>query len=153
MRGKKIDKEFISEFINGCVTAGLETTEQIVAQAKKNIASIDREIQEISEKKKLRSKYLDVIITFEKTVKDKSEDAKLLPFFDMQYLDECKKICILLKASKGLSIDCVTHGISNDVTVFCFKQMIERKIIDRVIDQLVPGERFEEYWKLVLREE
>jgi hypothetical protein len=153
MRGKKSDSAFVAQFISESVQEGIETPDQIVQRAKKQIAQIDEEIRAIEAKKIVRSKLLDVILSFEKMAKDKTEEAKLLPFFDIQYPAKCKEICIIMKDAKSLPIDWATHGTGDATTVFCFKQMIERKIIDRKGNVLVPGERFAEYWKFVLRED
>lgn len=152
MRGKKSDSAFVAQFITESIQEGMETPDQIVQRAKNQIAQIDEEIRAIEVKKIVRSKLLDVILNFEKMAKDKSEEARLLPFFDIQYPAKCKEICILFKNSKSLPIDWATHGAGDATTVFCFKQMLERKIINRSGSILVPGERFDEYWKFVLRE-
>lgn len=151
MRGKKSDSAFIAQFITESVQKGMETPDQIVQRAKEEITQIDEEIKAIEAKKLRRSKLLDVILNFEKIAKDKSEEARLLPFFSIQYPDKCKELCIILKDAKSLPVDWATHG-NGAVTTFCFKQMIERKIIERKESSLVPGERFDEYWKFVLRE-
>lgn len=152
MRGKKSDSAFIAEFIAESIQQGMETPDQIVQRAKEQIAQIDEEIKAIELKKLRRSKLLDVILNFEKQAKDRTEDAKLLPFFSIQYPEKCKELCIILKEAKSLPIDWATHGSGNPTTTFCFKQMLERNIIERKANALVPGERFEEYWKFVLRE-
>lgn len=157
MRGKKSDPEFVSKFIQESVQAGCETPEQIVNRAKTQIEQIDAEIRSIEAKKATRSKLLDVIIGFEKPVKDKSEDAKLLPFFEFKYPEQCKNICWCLKheadtlpvnswAASPMGPDATEHN-------FSVKQMLEAKVIDRVSDVIIRGERFDEYWKFVLRED
>lgn len=153
MRGKKSDSAFVAQFIAESIQEGIETPDQIVKRAKDMVACIDEEIRAIENKKIVRSKLLDVILTFEKQAKDKSEEARLLPFFDIQYPDKCKEICIIIREAKSLPTDWATHGTGNATTVFCFKQMLERKIIERKSNMLIPGERFEEYWKFVLRED
>lgn len=153
MRGKKSDSAFVAQFIAESVQQGMETPAQIVQRAKESISQIDEEIKAVEAKKIRRSKLLDVILTFEKMAKDKTEEARLLPFFTLEYPEKCKEICIIMKDSKSLPIDWATHGTGDATTVFCFKQMLERKIIDRKGNLLVPGERFSEYWKFVLRED
>jgi hypothetical protein len=153
MRGKKSDSAFVAQFIAESVQEGMETPDQIVQRAKEQIAQIDEEIKAIEAKKILRSKLLDVILNFEKIAKDKTEEARLLPFFSLEYPEKCKEICIVMKDAKTLPIDWATHGTGDATTVFCFKQMLERRIIERKGNLLVPGERFNEYWKFVLRED
>lgn len=151
MRGKKSDSEFVAQFITESIRQGIETPEQIVQRAKDQIAKIDEEIKAIEAKKIRRSKLLDVILNFEKIAKDKTEEARLLPFFTLEYPEKCKEICIIMKDAKSLPIDWATHGTGDAATVYCFKQMLERRLIERKGNTLVPGERFEEYMKFVLR--
>jgi Fic family protein len=97
MRGKKSDQTFVAEFISECVQHGIETPDEIIQDAKKKIEQIDQEIRAIDAKKILRSKLIDVILTFEKQVKTTSEDAALLPFFKLEYPGMCKFICDIVK--------------------------------------------------------
>jgi hypothetical protein len=153
MRGKKVDKEFISKFIEGCVDIGLETTDQIVAQARKNIEYIDIEIKAIADKKVMRSKLLDVIAVFEEEKKDKTEDAKILEFFKLRDPERCKEICELLKEHHSLpTMSGATFGDGAASYNFCIKQLLEAQIVTRVNDQLMCGEKFNEYMKFVLHE-
>ena len=150
MRGKKSDPEFVAKFIQECVQNGFETTEEITKFAKHLINQIDEDIKEIENKKVKRSKLLDVISSFEETKRDKSRDAKLLPFFELKYPEACHYLCGLLKELSSIS----THSsgeVLPDVR-FSIKQMLEAKIIEREDDQIMPGERFDEYMTFVLGE-
>lgn len=153
MRGKKTDPAFIAEFISEAVQHGMETTDEIVQDAKKKIAQIDQEIVAMEAKKILRSKLLDVIASFEKTTTNKLEESKILSFFKIQYPQTCKNICELLKESKSLpALSWASFGTDAAEHNYCIKQMIEAKIIARTGDLLIRGERFDEYIKFVLRE-
>jgi len=143
MRGKKTDPEFVSLFITDCVKEGKETPEAICAHARKMITEIDEAIKEIEEDKKFRSKLLDVIASFEETKRDKSGDAKLLPFFELKYPEACHHLCNVLKKSSVISTN-FSGEVPPDVR-FSIKQLIEARIICRFDDQLSQGERFEEY--------
>ncbi len=149
MRGKKTDPVFISQFIQESVRDGVTTTDEIIKRAKTRIEQIDAEIKSIEGLKIMRSKLLDVISSFEKPVsKDKTEEAKLLPFFNLQYPEKCKEICdVLRNGAESISLK-----IENATTVFCFKQLLEHKILARKDYSLIPGERFNEYITFVLRE-
>jgi hypothetical protein len=157
VKGKKKDSEFVSSFIQESVKDGTDTPSAIVARARQMIDCIDEEIRAIEGKKVLRSKLLDVVASFEEATKDKSEEAKLLPLFDMQYPERCKEICGLLRSfARPLPVDsCATYleqSKGNNITKFCYKQLLERKVLNREGDNLVPGERFDEYMRLVLHE-
>jgi hypothetical protein len=155
MRGKKSDPEFVSRFIQDAVRDGVETSSAIVDRAKKMMEQIDEEIRIIENKKVVRSKLLDVIASFEVPVKDKTEDAKLLPFFDLKYPMICKEICDELYEAKAIPILSWMVGWKYERIAelnFCIKQLIEAKIITRIGDQMLFGERFEEYFSFVLNE-
>jgi len=154
MRGKKADKEFISRFIEGCVDIGLETTDQIVAHAHKEIGYIDEELRSIVAKKKRRSSLLDVIAAFEEEKKDKTEDAKLLGFFKLRDPERCREICETLKENTSLPVQSMTSfGDGAEAYNFCIKQLLEAQIIIRQGSFLKCGERFNEYMKFVLHED
>lgn len=53
MKGKKIDMDFLSNFIQDCVLTGIVDSKDIVDQAKLLINNIDLSIKEL-EKQKLR---------------------------------------------------------------------------------------------------
>ncbi len=155
MRGKKTDPVFISQFIQESVQNGVETPDQIVQRAKRMIEQIDEEIKAVESKKIIRSKLLDVIASFEKQAKDKTEDAKLLPLFNVEYPDRCKEICeLLLYYGNSIPIDSwATHAEQvngNATTKYCYKQLLERNVLARKKDVLVRGERFDEYVRHVM---
>lgn len=151
MRGKKANPEFISSFIAKCVAQGMVTSEQMLEAARAEIQAIDDKIKEVELLKANRSKLLDVIHNFSK-VEDKEEEAKLLPFFKLQYSDTCKKICDLIK-EMPFELDPDYSGMTEDpVFAYCIKQLIEAGIATRVDSRLVRGEKFNDYLKFVLRE-
>lgn len=147
MRGKKTDPKFVSSFIQECVQSGFETPEQITKYAKHLINQIDEDIKAIERKKIKRSKLLDVIASFDFSKRDKSGDAKLLPFFELKYPEECKRICELLQfeVDKLPALSMASFGTNAMERNFSVKQLTEARVIDRVSDQLVRGERFDEY--------
>jgi hypothetical protein len=149
MKGKKADPSFISFFIQESVNDGATTPEEIVQRAKKAIFQIDDEIKAIEHAKATRSKLLDVIAAFEKPIKDKTEDAKILGFFKIRDQQRCKEICDLIKEHESLPTASLTDVSYN----FCIKQLLETKVIMRLSDHLLRGERFNEYMTFVLRED
>jgi len=148
MRGKKADPEFVSSFISRCVGCGVLTPEEIVKEAKAELQKIDDQIRAVETLKTLRPKLLDVIATFDKS-ETKTEDAKLLSFFNIQYPKTCKLIC------QHLGINYVSeeliHADSSELK-FCHKQLMEYKVITKSSGELVKGEKFDEYMKFVLEE-
>lgn len=154
MKGKKTDPIFISEFIRAAVQSSQDTPDEIVKRAKSFLADCDRKIKEAEVAKAMRSKYLDVIATFEKPVKDKAEEAKLLEFFNLKNPQICHEICVLIKLHGTIPI---TSFRSDDEWPaqynFCIKQLLEAQVVMRANDALMRGEDFDGYMKFVLHEE
>jgi hypothetical protein len=153
MKGKKVDTEFLSLFIEKCVQQEYLTPEEIVIQAQQEIEQINIKIIESEHLRVRRSKLLDVISTFQRPIKiSKIEEAKLIPFFQFQHPDICKFICDLLKFSP-----CTKEQLSHKQYLpydlnFCIKQLLEHKVITKIGDSFLRGDAFEEYLKFVLRE-
>lgn len=150
MRGKKIDNEFVSEFIATCIKNGINTTDDIVKTAQTNISKIDEAIKAIEKKKIERSKLLDVITTFQQKM-PKTSEAHVLPFFNLQYPQTCQLICQQLKKNP---VDINKFSESSDMTViiFCIKQLIECKVVAKSGPYIIRGSSFEDYTKFVLKE-
>jgi hypothetical protein len=153
MRGKKADSEFLSNFISQSVQQGCDTQESIAKRAKNMIKEIDEQIKRIEEQKIIRSKLLDVINTFDVSNKsNKLEEAKILSFFKIQNPHICKFICHRLKVS-GLVLKELNKTEWSELDlIYCIKQLIEFKVITKVGDSLLRGEKFEEYLKFVLKD-
>jgi hypothetical protein len=155
MRGKKSDQAFVAEFISECVQRGIETPDEIIRDAKNKIEQIDQEIKAIDAKKVLRSKLLDVILTFEKQIKSTSEDAKFLSFFKLEYPIMCKFVCDIVKKGPievGERLMPLGAGESDPTMRFSIKQLLECKVLSRIENQIDRGERFDEYMTFVLHE-
>ena len=150
MRGKKSDPVFVSGFITQCVQRGLITPEQIAEAARQDIDSIDQQIKQVEVLKVTRSKLLDVIATFDKPA-SKEDEAKLLQFFELQYPTLCRAICGHVSI-KPIPVSIMLNDNVDDDLKFCYKQLLGHKIIARVGDQLVQGDRYIEYMTFVLRE-
>lgn len=151
MKGKKSDPEFVSSFISKCVQQGITIPEDILQAAKFDIQNIDDKIKEVETLKILRSKLLDVVFTFDK-LENKVEEAKLLPLFNLQHPGLCKYICDMIR-EEPVSMAVINSGELDDDAKFCFKQLLEHKIVSRVENHIIQGERFDEYMKFVLHEE
>ena len=149
MRGKKIDNEFLSIFIQECVASGAETPEAIVNKAKLEVSKIDKEIIEVENKKNKRSKLLGVIASFEKPDNcRKKDDAKLLSFYKISSPEICDKICELVKI-RPITKSFVDEN--NLDMILCIKQMIDCKIISKIGDCFVRGDMFDSYIDFTLR--
>ena len=149
MRGKKTDPAFIAAFIQESVALGHETPEQISSRAQQVIQEIDDKIREAERLKTIRSKLLDVIATFKAEAKDKSSEARLLSFFKIEHPQICKHLCELVK-KQPLLIH--TSGVVTADTTYAIKQLLECKVLARLGDKLIRGDRFDDYMTFVLRE-
>jgi hypothetical protein len=155
MRGKKVDTDFINQFILESVAQDCVTTEDIVSRAKSSIKMIDQKIMEVEKLKVERSKLLDVISSFEKGTRADIPEAKLLSFYQIKNTNLCKYICGIIE-KRVATIDQILMSsymaMSNEEVIFCLKQLMEHKIVARMGDTFLRGDRFEEYTKFVLRE-
>lgn len=154
MKGKKTDSEFLSSFISECVSKSKNTTDQIVEEARLQIKFIDEKIIEVEKLKITRSKLLDVIHNFDKPKNFlKTEDAKLLPLFEIPNQNICKFICDKIKKSPiVLSEIYATNSFSKLDITYSVKQLLENKVIQKIGDILSQGALYDTYIKIVLRE-
>lgn len=152
MRGKKADPDFLSNFITKCVVLNKTSQEEIVKVAQQEISDIDLKVIEVEKMKLIRSKLLDVIAVFEKDKPSHKEEAKILSFFNIQHPRICKYICAFLKkGSTKMDTLYVTEFSKSDI-MFCIKQLQEFKVIARVGEHLIRGDKFDDYMKFVLCE-
>jgi len=153
MRGRKIDSEFLSQFITECISDNKISTDDIIKCAKIQIESIDEKIKEVEKLRLRRGKLLDVVLTFEKTDNArKVYESKVLSFFNIQNPHVCKFICDDMRTTAIKLEDLYNRGYYIQDIIFCVKQLIEYKVISRAGDYLLRGELFQEYLKFVLRD-
>jgi len=152
MRGRKIDSEFLSNFIAECVSKNKITQKDIALEAKSKISEIDTKIQEVETLKKIRSKLLDVVFTFDDIKKSSKNDIGILPFFKINNLHICKFICDLI-----LKDHCKITDLKNNDTyknsdiIFCIKQLIKYNIILRINDNFTKGKEFDNFMQFILK--
>jgi hypothetical protein len=152
LKGKKVDMEFVSQFISQCTKKNIDTPELIVERAKKLISRIDQQIIAVEKQKVKRSKLVDVISTFEKSIKvKKTEEIKTLSFFDIKDIVIAKYLCDAIK-SQACDIAKLKHNFSNLDVIFCIKQLLQHKVIAKTGNAIMPGEMFEQYLKFVFQE-
>jgi hypothetical protein len=147
MRGKKAYPEFVSAFITQCVGRGAVTPEEIVKQAKAELQRIDDQIKAVELLKTNRSKLLDVIATFDQP-ENKIDEAHLLPFFKLEYPQDCYRLCKSM-IERGPNLYNIM-GVKDTTVLFCIKQLLEAKIFARGEGHIIlRGERFDEYMNFV----
>lgn len=150
MRGKKLDTDFVSNFIMECAQDEKNSPEQIIQEAKRKIEEIDFEIQKVEKLKITRSKLLDVIDVLGNTKKQEKE--RSLELFQIKNHHICKYICDSLKKEPTKVDEIKNAKYTTQDILFCIKQLIEYKVISKTGNTLLRGNKFEEYMKLVLQE-
>lgn len=154
MRGKKVDSQFLTDFIGDCVRDGKITPDEMVITAQKEIEFINLQIRKVEDLKVRRSKLLDVISTFEKPIKSHKEEAKILTFFQIENPHICKFICDLIKDQPCTNKNnLVNSQFSQHDINFCVKQLLEHRVIAKVGESILRGEMFGKYVKFVLQED
>lgn len=151
MKGKKVDIDFLSQYISKCISKNIISSEDIGKTAKNEIDFIDEKIKEVENLKILRSKLLDVVATFNKSIKNSRNEIKLLSFYKISNKKLSTVICNSIKKCtlniNNLSID----DYSEFDIMFCIKQLLEYKIIYRIEDNLLKGDMFDEYCEFSLK--
>lgn len=151
MRGKKVDNDFLSQFISDCAENNKCSSDEILFEAKQKIEFIDNKIKEVEKLKIIRSKLLDVVNIFNDKNNIKKENDENLYFFEFKNQHICKFICDSLKGS-NLIIDSIKSNIyATEDILFCIKQLLEHKIIYRSGNCLIKGSKFEVYYKTIIR--
>lgn len=152
MRGKKIDNDFLSNFIAECATSNKSTTEEVLFEAKNEISLINEKVKEVERLKIRRSKLLDVITVFEENSKKSlSKESEMnLSYFNIQNQHICKFLCDSLK-NNSLIINSIESNIySKSDILYCIKELLEHKIIYRTGECLFRGAKFENYYKTIV---
>lgn len=151
MRGKRVDNEFISEFIADCIRSGINTPEDIMSVAQRDINEIDEAIKRVEKDKIRRSKLLDVINAFQAKAEKSTTEASALPYFNMKYPNVCQFICETLKQGP-VSINEIKGNYTTSDIIFCVKQLLENKIISKSGPYLIRGNNFNDYMKNAFKE-
>jgi len=151
MKGKKVDTEFLSAFIESCIAKNIITTEDILNEARTQVESIDKKIIEAEKLKIVRSKILDVITTFDVSKNpNKINDSKILPLYNISNPHICKFICEKIKNGPVKVISVINDKFVKQDIMFSIKQLLETKVIIRTGELLSRGEMYHNYMKLVL---
>ncbi|CAB4197021.1 hypothetical protein UFOVP1290_541 [uncultured Caudovirales phage] len=152
MRGKKIDSEFLSEYITKCIMSGKHSQEEIISEAKKEIDNIDYKIKEVEKLRIVRSKLLDVVCTFDKSKPSHMNDRKILKFFNIKKNVTCKYICDLIKRESIIDCDKLNddHHSKLDIS-YCIKQLVEYNILCKSDKYIFAGIVFNEYFEFLSR--
>ena len=153
MKGKKINTEFVTNFINNCIIDGKISSNEIVSLAKESIANIDNKLKEINNLKINRSNLLDVISSFE-TPSNKSniDDIKKLSYYKIGDLNCCKYICNKIE-NKNMDINQICYDLSDlfskSEIIFNIKQLVCNKILHKINEVVLRGDNYEDYMKVI----
>lgn len=147
MKGKKIDRDFISDFIAKCISEGKLNQEEMIDFANKKINEIDEKIKEVEDLKIIRSKLLDVLIVFKSP--EEKIDNKYLDLFNINNKDICNHICKSIQDKK----DIFTSFYPIQDIIINIDQLIKLKVISKRGDNLFKGSLFKGYFKYIICEE
>jgi hypothetical protein len=153
MKGKKIDNEFVSQYISKCISNKILSSEKMIAHASDRIDEIDQKIKEVEIMKIERSKLLDIISSFKKSEKKSlSKEIETLSLYRISNHDICRSICecILRNESVNLTMLFGTTYAAYDIIV-CIKQLLEHKVISKHDNLFVKGSSFDEYYGTILK--
>lgn len=152
MKGKKRDVEFLSQFISECIQKDISSSEGILQAAELKIQKIDQQLKEISKKKILRSKLLDVVEAFQATKKPLlQKEMQDLLFYQMNYLGLCYDICCKLQTHNNAHLKEILPNEMPNKHLFALKQLLENKIIVRVGEEFIRGEIFDDFYQFLKR--
>lgn len=151
MKGKKIDFEFLNEFISQSLLENKFSMEEIILSAQDKINYIDIEIKKIEELKKTRCKLLDVINNLSKSEKIKKDYSNILNLFKIKNHNICKKI--IFSIEKDSNLDSI-KDIDSDTSevLFCYKQLLEQNVLQCRDNVIYPGDFYQDYKIFVLKE-
>lgn len=154
MRGKKIDKDFVTSFIIDCAAKNKTTDAEIISEAKLKISEIDNQIKQVEDLKKIRSKLLDVVISLGKNdKKNLDKEIKVLSLYDINHIQIAKYICDLIKNHEKINIKNIYKNDFNQTEfAWCIKQLLTHKVIYRLHDFLFKGQQFDLYMKSIMSE-
>lgn len=145
MKGKKSDPLFVSSFIQESIKLGAISPEQIAQRAQEMIFNIDQEIKLIENKKKIRSKLLDVISTFQQKNDHKLQESKLLPFYNLYYPNICHKLAFVLEENGIANLKDYLSGEAK----LSIKQLVQLKIIKIDNKVIMPDLQFNAYQQFI----
>lgn len=154
MKGKKINTDFVTNFITNCIDDGMSSSDQIIAFAKNSIIDIDNKIKEITNLKVKRTNLLDVVYSFEdySNKNDITNDIKKLSYYKIGDIGCCKYICnkINFRNMKASDIFLDLHNkYSEEEILFCIKQLVLNKILHKIEDVIVKGDNYKDYMKVI----
>lgn len=154
MKGKKINTDFVTNFITNCIGDGMSSSDQIIAFAKNSIIDIDNKIKEVNNLKIKRSNLLDVVSSFETTSNknDNIDDIKKLFYYKIGDLNCCKHICIKIE-NKNMDTNQICYDLSDlfskSEIIFNIKQLVCNKILHKINEVVLRGDNYEDYMKVV----
>lgn len=144
MRGRKIDNEFVSDFILSCINTGHNSNDKIIELVNRKINAIDDKIKNINSLKEERSKLLDVIIKLDHNKKANKEKI-FLPFYGVSYRKIAANIVDIINKETKINYSLL---IDSDF-IFTIKQLLMLNVLKIEKDLIMAGEKFENYMEFI----
>jgi hypothetical protein len=131
MRGRKINTNFVSDFILECNKKGLSNSDDILLYTIEEISKIDNQLKQIDQLKKRRSELFDVKLLLEKNNNNNNNNNINIDFFKVR--DKMLAINILnLFESKTQHESFILDKLSNfnkEDIINCINQLKTAKVI------------------------
>lgn len=127
MRGRKLDSDFMSEYIYKCAISGPISLEEVCNIARQELKSIDAKILEVEGLKSKRTKINDMIYAIEK---NKAPKDNLI--FNLFKLKNPRLSFLIAKqiSEDGTKISSINfYGEDKREGIFCIKDMCKNNII------------------------
>lgn len=155
LRGKKIDTNFVAEFVSECVKLGKISEQEICEEAKQRMNEIDIQIKKVEELKKVRSKLFDVLISFNSLNKNHTADILALDFhkvkhreissFIIKNISEESVIQNSMKDNIQNLIAELNRSYSNEDVNLTVKQLAELEVLKITGKKVSLGKNGEDY--------
>lgn len=152
MKGKKIDVEFVNNFITNCLLENKTSAAEIIKFAQDQINDIDVKLQQIETLKKTRAKLSDVIFTFDKPTKQTNCLQTVLHLFEIKNHHLCQKILYQVRVKPISILEINIANIKKEDLLFTIKELLQHNVIAKKDDVLIPGEYFDDFMLFVLKE-
>lgn len=117
MKGKKINTDFVSDFIVKCVNQEKSSPQNVCQEAQLQISQVNQQLKQIVQLKKHKANLLDVLIAFDQYKSSKNIDRSLLPFFT-------------------ISDKTIAHDLWQQISIQPLKNILLKEVIVRVAHEM-----------------
>ncbi len=149
MKGKKVDLDFVSSFIESCIAKNISKSEDIADLAISQISEIDEQLKQIENLKLKRSKLLDVVDVFSKKEKHLVINKEILNLFKITDKNIANLICSVIRKSPLNIENLNTLKFKNEDILFTIKNLLQQEVVIDIDGAIHPGKMYDNYIKYV----